>query len=112
MDYFFPGFSPQSTLIFDLPAAAFHTGVKGHMVGRKCGKHTEDVGNVWPTADIHPGAPGVSLLHCLSPRTAPCRSPQTFAVPAGTLPCRTPMGQKKQTETRKLVTPLFSYTAL
>lgn len=75
------------------------------------GLNTEDEGNVWPTADIHPGAPGVSLPHCLFPHKDLCRSPQTFAAPAVMPPCQTPMGRKqehrKESYSSRLKLPTF-----
>lgn len=81
-----------------------HSVLKKRAEGRRETRwqHTEYVGSVWSTADIHPAVPGGSLLRCLPPRTALCRSHQTFAAPAVTLPYQTPVGQKNREKKRKL----------
>lgn len=61
--------------------------------------------NERPTADIHPAAPGGSLLHCLFLHTALCRSRQTSAAPAVMLPCQTPVGEARKNPSRNSHTP-------
>lgn len=88
--------SQQQSLIPPLPCLTQKYNVRRLVANCRKKHNTEDVGIVWPTADIHPAAPGVSLPRCLSPHTALCRSPQTFAAPAVTLPCRTPVRRKNR----------------